>query len=419
MQKNTNRAVQNDGTGKPADTNCTYGFDLPFDRLALSTKKWEAEIERLDDPSLLCLGVAEMDFHTAPAVLDAIAKVTAQGHFGYPHKRQSYFDAITSFYERSYGWQLQPEWIDSHVGIYPSLQPLIEELTDPGDEIIYQPPVHHIFEEMIRCNDRIAVANPLSVTDGYYTMDMDGLSALVSDRTKMLLLCSPHNPVGRVWTQHELEDLSTFCIDHGIIIVTDEVYFGLINKGQSFIPMATISKEAAMNTVTLTSVSKSFNLTGLKHSLVIAQNPEFRRAFQRGIIRSNLHFGGCIFGQAATEAALTGGDDWRSALMNHIQSNFVFLQTRIKENFPQVIISQPQATYFAWLDLRCLDMTADRLKDVLEKEAHVVVTFGEPMGPGGEGHIRINLATTRQVLGDGLKRLVDALQKHSQTTPVR
>jgi len=380
-------------------------------RSDLNTIKWEANIERLKDPSLLCFGTAEMDFSTAPVVLDTITQIASRGHFGYPHKRQSYFDTIISFYDQKYGWKLEAEWIDSHVGIYTSMNLLIEELTEPGDEIIYQTPVHHT-EELIQRSQRVAVANPLCSRNGHYTMDMDGLAALVNNRTKMLLLCSPHNPIGRVWTRRELECLSRFCVEKGIILITDEVYFGLIKKGKNFVPMAAISEEASMNTITLTSVSKSFNLAGLKHSLVIAKNPEYRAAFRRGIVRSNSSFGGCIFGHAATEAALKDGDLWRASLMEYVHENFLHLQKYLQDSLPQVKIVQPEGTYFAWLDLRNLGVPEDRLKRVVENDARITVTFGEHMGPGGEGHIRINLATAKSTLNEGLKRLIQALLRH-------
>ena len=388
-----------------------FGFEVPLDRTGLSTKKWELELARRNDPSWLCFGTAEMDFRAAPVIRDAINRVAEAGHFGYPQKRDSYYQAIIDHFDRNYGWRINQSSIYSHVGIYPSMQPFIEGLTDPGDEIIFQSPVHHCFEEVIKANDRVALANPLKVENGRYVMDLEGLDAIVTDRTKLLILCNPHNPVGRAWTCTELEALSAFCLSRGIVILTDEVYFGLVKDGKKYTPFASLSDEAAMNSATLVSASKSFNLTGTKHSLVIVDNPKFREAFERGLAKSNLYFGGCIFGQAATEAALRGGDSWRHALMKYIEGNFALLRNRLNAALPAITVFDSDATYFAWLDMRGLGLSNDQIVQIIE-EARISVTPGKPLGPGGEGHIRINMATARTTLEAGLSRFVASFQKH-------
>ena len=392
-----------------------FGFEVPLDRTGLSTKKWELEQTNRNDPSWLCFGTAEMDFKAAPAVVDAINRVALAGHFGYPQKRDSYFKAIIDHFDRNHCWKIDQASIYSHVAIYPSMQPFIEELTKPGDEIVFQSPVHHCFEEVIRANNRVALANPLKVENGRYAMDLDGLAEIVTERTKMLLLCNPHNPVGRAWTREELEALNAFCLDHNIFVLTDEVYFGLVRKDKKYTPFGSLSEAAAMNSATLVSASKSFNLTGTKHSLVIIDNPDYRAAFERALAKNNLYFGGCVFGQAATEAALRGGDSWRYALMEYIEGNFVLLRDQLQDNLPEINVFEPEATYFAWLDMRGLGLTDGLIKQIIET-ARITVTHGEPLGPGGEGHIRINMATSRSTLQAGLSRFVEAFRKHLTTT---
>ena len=388
-----------------------FGFEIPLDRTGLSTKKWEFELSRRNDPSWLCFGTAEMDFKAAPAVQDAINRVAQTGHFGYPQKRDSYFEAIIGHFDRNHGWKINQDSIYSHVAIYPSMQPFFEELTEPGDEIVFQSPVHHCFEEIIRENGRVPLANPLRVENGRYVMDRDNLAEIVTERTRMLLLCNPHNPVGRAWSREELEALNDFCLARGIFVLCDEVYFGLVKKCRKYTPFASISNTAAMNSATLTSASKSFNLTGTKHSLVIIDNPKYRTAFERGLAKNNLYFGGCMFGQAATEAALRGGDSWRHALMEYIEGNFALLRETLSVALPDITVFDMDATYFAWLDMRGLGLPDDQINAIIE-EARISITPGKPLGPGGEGHIRINLATARSTLQTGLDRFVVAFQKH-------
>ncbi|MES2436221.1 MAG: PatB family C-S lyase [Pseudomonadota bacterium] len=388
-----------------------YDFDVPIDRSKLSTMKWEAEIARKNDSSLLCFGTAEMDFRSAPPILEAIRRVADSGHFGYPLKRHSYFEAITGFFQRRFSWRIEESWIASNVGIYPSMQPIIEEFSRSGDEIIYQPPVHQIFPEVIASANRVAVANPLRQVGGRYEMDFDDLASKITSRTKILLLCSPHNPVGRVWSRAELTRLHDICAAHNILVVSDEVYCGIIFPGVIFTPFAAVSPEASMNSITLVSASKSFNLTGLKHSLVIAENPRLREAYFDGLKRSNLHFGGCIFGQAATETAFRDCDDWSAALVDYIQGNLDHLRSFLRENLPEVGLTEPEATYFAWLDFSRLGLPDERLRMLLEDEAHVVIAPGSSLGQGGTSHVRLNLATSRVTLHQGLRQIAAACRR--------
>jgi cystathionine beta-lyase len=410
MSKNQTRATDRTATFD-ASTEDRYDLDKPLDRTGLSSAKWESEIARTGDPSLLCFGTAEMDYISASPICAALERVVKAGHFGYPFKRASYYEAISSHFRRHFDWTVKKEWIASGVGIYPSMQPIIEELTSPGDAIIYQPPVHHIFPEVIASAGRVALANPLVKRDGRYEMDFDDLTRKVTDRTRMILLCSPHNPVGRVWSREELTRLNSFCLEHGIIVVADEVYSRLVFKGVEFVPFATISRAASLNTITLTSASKAFNVTGLKHSLVITENPQFQDAYTRGLKRSNLYFGGDIFGQAAVEAAFRDCDDWSDAVTDYIEGNFAYLKSVVERDLSGVTVTVPEATYFAWLDFSSLGLPTDGLKSFFEGEAHVVVTLGEFLGQGGAGHVRFNLATARKTIEEGLDRIVTAYKR--------
>ncbi|MBP2369572.1 MalY/PatB family protein [Pseudonocardia parietis] len=383
-------------------------FDEVLPRHRLSTAKWEMEIARTGDPGILCFGTADMDFRSPPAVRRAIRDVADTGHFGYPFTPQSYYDAIVQHYARR-GWTVPEEWLSSHVGIYASMQPLIEILTRPGDGVVFQSPAHHIFEELIRANGRVPRINPLAAAGDTYTMDLDHLASVVDDRTRLLLLCNPHNPVGRVWTHSELLALHEFCASRDIRILADEVYYGLLYPGVSFTPMASISHSASMNTVTVTSASKSFNLTGLTHSLVICENRKILDAYHDELKKTNVYFGGSMMGIVATEAALRHGDDWLRSLMAYVGGNLDLLRSWAAEHAPGVRVHRPEGTYFAWLDCAAWGLDDEAVVEFLESAARIVVSPGHRLGPGGTGHIRLNLACPRSTLVAGLERLGAAL----------
>lgn len=386
-----------------------YDFDEILQREGLQTAKWESEFARKGRRTLLSFGTADMDFRSAPQIVETLQNVAASGHFGYPHKPPSYYEAAVGYLSRHFSWDIQPDWIQASTGIYASIQPLLEELTSPGDEVVYQPPVHHIFEELVRANGRIPVANPLVLQDGRYRMDFEHLERCMGPRAKLLLLCSPHNPVGRVWTREELESLHALCLRREVAVIADEVYSGLLYPGNVFVPMASLSPEASMNTVTLISASKGFNLTGLKHSLVISENPAFRAAYLAGQRRSNLYFGGSVFGHVATEVAFRECDSWSRQLMEYVVGNFEFLREFSKQFLAPVTVHQPEATYFAWMNWRFMALGPSELVGFFEDEADVIVTSGHALGAVGDGYIRLNLACPRAVLAQGLERIRDAL----------
>lgn len=384
------------------------------DRSGLCTAKWEMEFARKGRNSLLSFGTADMDFRSPRPVIQAIEQAAHRGHFGYPAKSAGYYEAILGYLQRRFDWRIEQEWLQSATGIYASMAALVLELTRPGDEIIYQTPVHHIFEELIRTNERVPVANPLKLVGGQYEMDLDHLTRAITARTKLLFLCSPHNPVGRVWTRIELTALHELCERRGIVVVSDEVYGGLLFPGVTFTPMASLSRSASLNTITVTSASKPFNTTGLKHSIVIAENERFRAAYLQGMRRTNMQYGGSLFGQVATEAAFRDGDEWSRQLMVLIARNFEATKNFLAEHMPVARMCQPQATYFAWIDCRFMGLSDADLVSFFEDEADIIVSSGQVLGPGGEGHVRLNLGCTQDVLVEGLQRIRRALGRRQQ-----
>lgn len=385
-----------------------YHFDEVLDRSKLSTMKWEAQFKRKNDDSLLCFGTADMDFKAAQPIIDALRQVVDAGHFGYPYKRASYYEAIIGWFKRKFNWELRPEWIANSISIYPAFQAFIEALTEPGDEIIIQTPVHYVFEHIITANGRSTIENPLHVKDGRYTFDLEDLQAKITAKTKMIILCNPQNPMGRVWTREELTAIVEICLRHGVIILSDEVYLGLTYRGYTHTPIASLSKEAAMNTITLASPSKSFNITGLKHSLVIAENPKFLELYKKELMKNDEHFGESLFGQAATEAAFAHCDDWIEQLMTYLADNYRTVLTFMNTHFPEVKVYEPEATYFVWMDFNFLGMSNAQLTSFFEDRARIIVNQGHSLGTGGSGFIRLNIGCPRQILEQGLQRIKKA-----------
>ena len=389
-----------------------YDFDQKLDRSKLHTMKWEYEQGRKRNPDLLCFGTAEMDFQAAPPILKAFQQVVDNGHFGYPYKREDYYQAVIGYFKRHCQFEIKKEWIANSVAIYPSFQSLIEGLSDPGDEVIFQTPVHFIFADIVRSLKRVPVENPLKETDGTYKMDFEDLKRKITHKTKLFLLCNPHNPVGRAWTAHELRALMEICIQHHILVISDEVYFGLVYPNKQYTPLASVSREASLNSVTCISPSKSYNLTGIKHSLVITENTEIMEKYKAELHKNNEFFGESIFGHAAVTAAFGECDQWSRELMEYIEGNYQLVRSFMSQHIPQVRVFSPEATYFLWMDFRFLGMSDEELTTFFEDDAQVEVSQGYSLGTGGSGFVRLNLATQRSILSQGLERIRKAYERH-------
>ncbi len=389
-----------------------YNFEQKLDRTKLHTMKWEYEQSRKQNPGLLCLGTAEMDFIAAPPIIEAFQEIVDQGHFGYPYKQEGYYDAVTGWFKRHCNYEVKKEWIANSVAIYPSFQGLIEAFSKAGDEVIFNSPVHLVFNDIVRSLNRIPVENPLKIENGTYVMDFADLEHKITARTKLFILCNPHNPVGRAWTPDELNNLMKICVRNHIIVISDEVYLGLVYRGKRYTPLMSVSKEAAMNSVTCISASKSFNLTGIKHSLVITENPVLLQKYRDELHKNNEFFGESIFGHAAIQAAFSACDEWTEALMDYIEGNYQTVVSYVKENMPDVKVYKPDATYFLWLDFSCLQISDEELTTFFEEKAEVIVSQGGSLGTGGSGFIRLNIATQTSIISECLTRVKRAYDRY-------
>jgi len=385
-----------------------YNFDEVIDRQPTSSLKWSYMGRLFGVEEALPMWVADMDFRSPQPVIDALRARVEHGIYGYPLRPPSYYQAIIGWLQRRHGWEIKREWLAYSPGVVPGLSLAINAYTHPGDKVIIQPPVYYPFFSVVKNNGRQLVENPLRLENNRYRFDLEGLQRLCDARTRLLILCSPHNPVGRVWDRNELTQLGELCLQHDIIVVSDEIHADLILKGYRHTPMAAISEVFAQNTVTLIAPSKTFNLAGLATAAAIIPNPRLHQLFTTALESFGAHSGN-IFGIVALEAAYTCGDDWLDQCLEYIQGNLEYLTAYLAEKIPKIKIIPPEGTYLVWLDCRELGLDKVALNDLFLKKAKVALDDGPIFGSGGEGFQRINIACPRAILTEGLQRIERAV----------
>lgn len=389
--------------------NRAYDFDRVIDRRGTSSLKWDFAERLAGRSGLTPLWVADMDFEAPAEIVQALHARAAHGIFGYTLEPDSWFDAAAGWLQRRHGWEVRREWMLPSPGVIPSLVFAILGLTEPGDGIIIQPPVYYPFPLRVGANGRRVVENPLKLSGSRWEMDLEGLEKVVDDRTRMLILCSPHNPVCRVWDRASLQGLADFCLRRGIVVVSDEIHNDLVMPGSRHIPFASLSNEAAAHSLTLVSATKSFNLAGLGGSLTVIPDAGLRARFdavQHAIAAGPAN----VFAAAAAEAAWRHGEPWLEELLAYLQANIRFLAGFLGESLPQVTLAPLEGTYLAWLDMRALMLSDDQIKAKLQGDARLWLDEGRKFGRGGEGFQRLNVACPRAVLADAAERLVRAFR---------
>lgn len=384
-----------------------YDFNRIIDRRSTRSYKWDQSEKLFGDKDILPLWVADMDFESPPAVQEAILRRVREGIYGYSVAGDSYKEAIAGWYRRRHDWEIQKDWISDSPGIVTSLSLSVELFSQPGDQVIVQSPVYYPFYDVIRMNDRKVAANPLKLEDGRYVMDYVQLEELMAGGAKLLLLCNPHNPGGRVWEREELLRLGELCLRHGVTVISDEIHCDMIMPGHKHIPFASLSPELSDITLTTLAATKTFNLPGLQTSYIVTSNPELKRRFDYKIKALSLHMSP-FFTPEAIEAAYNEGGEWLDELILHISGNADYAISYLAEHLPQVQPMQPEATYLLWIDCRALGLDADGLKQLMYREAKVAFNEGSVFGPEGQGHLRINLACARSLLTEALERFVRA-----------
>ncbi|WP_278717504.1 MalY/PatB family protein [Bacteroides caecimuris] len=378
-----------------------YNFDEIIPRRGTNSYKWDSA----GDADILPMWVADMDFRTAPPVVEALRKRVEHGIFGYVRVPDAYYAAVTNWFARRHDWQIEKEWIIYTTGVVPALSAVIKALTAPGDKVMVQTPVYNCFFSSIRNNGCGMIANPLIYRNGTYQIDFADLEQkAAAPNVKVLLLCNPHNPAGRVWTKQELTRIGDICIRNNVWVIADEIHCELVFPGHTYIPFASISHEFLMHSVTCTSPSKAFNLAGLQIANIISADTDMRMKIDKAINVNEV----CDvnpFGVEALMAAYNDSEEWLEELKQYLFANYSYLRAYFAEYLPEFPVSILEGTYLVWVDCSVLNQSSDEIvKTLLEKEK-LWVNKGSLYGETGEGFIRINIACPRQQLIEGLNRL--------------
>lgn len=380
-----------------------YDFNRIFDRENSGSVKWDLR-EIHDENDIIPMWVADMDFKSPAGIINALIERSRHGIFGYTHVGDSYKDAVTGWMKKRNSWLIDEEWITTTPGLIPALSIAIMAFTEPGDKIVIQPPVYHPFRKIITINNRTPVDNSLFHDNGVYTMDLAGLEDVFKKGASMIVLCSPHNPVGRVWAENELKQLAGLCLKYNVLIISDEIHSDLLIPGHEHTVLAGLSDKIAENTVTFTAASKTFNLAGLACSNVIISNSSLRKTFRKVIKTLSIGVPN-IFGLIATEAGYKTGEEWLEQLCLYIKSNNDYLKQFIRVNLPKIKITPLEGTYLSWLDFNDYSLPDEELSEILIKKAKVWLDNGPQFGKGGEGFQRLNLACPRKILEEALFRI--------------
>lgn len=385
-----------------------YDFDRIFDRENSGSVKWDLR-EKYHEQDIIPMWLADMDFKSPEGIINALVERSEHGIFGYTLVGESYKSAVLEWMKKRNEWFIDENWITTTPGLVAALGIALRAFSEPGDKIVIQPPVYYPFKKMISINKRVAAENRLLYKDGKYSMNFDRLEGILRDGVSMIVLCSPHNPVGRVWRRDELRQLADLCLKYDTLIISDEIHSDLLMPGYKHTVMAALSDEIADKTVTFTAASKTFNLAGLACSNVIISNAGLRKAF-RQVIESLSIGTPNIFGLVATEAAYRTGEKWLEELCGYIKTNYDFLAYFFKDRLQRIKVTPMEGTYLAWLDFNDFSLSDEMLTDTLIKEARVWLDNGPQFGKGGEGFQRLNLACPGKVLEKALFRIEKAFR---------
>ncbi len=380
-------------------------FDRVINRNDSLAIKYAARKAVFGREDILPMWVADMDFSSPEFVLDALRKRLEHPILGYTLRPESFYKAYQQWAKRRYGFEVELDWLTFSPGVVSALALSVLSYTEPGDKIIIQPPVYPPFFETVKGLGRELVINPLRRdVDGRYYINFDDLRTKVNQRTKLLIISNPHNPVGRTWTPDELEELAQIALENNLLIISDDIHADFVYKDYKYTPVASLSEQIAQITVIATSPSKTFNIPGLSTSVVIIPNDELRKKYNEKLKAAHLWLGN-IFGNIALETAYNNGDQWLDSLLLYLEQNVDYAVQFIRNNIPAIKVWRPEATFLLWLDFSATGMTHEQIKHKLINEARVGLNDGTDFGEQGEKFFRMNIAAPRAVITDGLERL--------------
>lgn len=388
-------------------TNMKYDFDKITQRCGTNSYKWDST----DDKEVLPMWVADMDFPTAPCIINALEKRVEHGIFGYTRVPEEYYDAVISWFSRRHHWKPRREWFIYTSGVVPALSAVIKALTNVGDKVLTLTPVYNCFFSSIRNNGCELDSCALRYEDNTFSIDYEDLERRAADpKTTLMLLCNPHNPSGRVWTREELRRIGDICIRNNVVVVADEIHCELVHPGFTYTPFASVSEEFQKHSVTCVAPSKAFNIAGLQIANIIVENDKWRQRIDKAININEV----CDvnpFGVIATIAAYNEGEEWLNQLLQYIHGNYLFFKDYCEEHLPQLPVAPLEGTYLAWMDCRSLGIPSEELEEELMKEAKLWLNAGSMYGKEGEGFMRWNLACPRQLVKEGLERFSQFVDK--------
>lgn len=386
-------------------------FDTVPNRRGTNCFKYDFAREMGMPEDVLPLWVADMDFPTAPAVLERLHALAEHGIFGYTGVKDAYFSAVHNWYAQRFGWETQRSWLVTTPGVVFAIAIAIRAFTQKGDAILIQQPVYYPFANKVTENDRQLVVNPLVLKNGRYEMDFADMERKIADNhVKMLLLCSPHNPVGRVWTKEELLRVGEICQKHGVLVVSDEIHADFTYAGHTHRVFASVKSKFADFTITCTAPSKTFNLAGLQNSNIFIPNRQLRHAYKKELSACGCGGTNCM-GMAACQAAYEAGADWLEQLKQYLAGNLAYVRQFLREKLPDIALIEPEGTYLVWLDLRKLGLTEQQQRQLIVQDAKLWLDTGTLFGQGGEGFERINIACPRATIEQAMQRLERAVHK--------
>lgn len=385
-----------------------YNFNKIIDRKDTNSKKWSYLKEVFNSEEVLPMWVADMDFKVPVEVTDALRKRVDHEIFGYTGIPKSFYTSISNWVKKRHNWDIKEEWIVMTPGVVMGLNLSLLSFTEKGDKVIIQPPIYPPFFSLIKKNKRVIVENPLKMDNLKFKMNLQDLEEKIDKETKMMFLCNPHNPGGKVWDKEVLEKLGEISLEKDLLIISDEIHSDIIFKGYKHTPIASLSKELENNTITLMAPSKTFNIAGLSTSVAIIPNNNLRKKFKSTI--ELLGVGGVnLFGVIAFEAAYNYGEEWLEQLLVYLEENLNYIDDYLKNEIPKIKLIRPEGTFLAWLDCRDLGLSDDELREFMIYKAKVGLNHGITFGKQGSGFQRLNFGCPRSILEEGLSRIKKAV----------
>lgn len=385
-------------------------FDVYIERRGTDCAKYDTAAQHGYRADILPLWVADMDFQAPACVLEALHKAVDHGIFGYSIQNKGYFPALQSWFFRNFGWKLEQQWLIQTPGVVFALSAAVRATTAPGDNVLVLPPVYYPFYRVIEDNGRNIIKSQLNYDGGRYTMDFaDIAEKLVRNRVKTMIFCSPHNPVGRVWTLEELQKLGRICKKHGVTVISDEIHCDFAFPEHPHTPFVKACPEMAENTIVCTAPSKTFNLAGLQVSNIVIPGEELRKRFQREMDIVSYH-GVNRLGAVAAQAAYEGGETWLDECKAYMRGNLDYVRAFLAERIPQIKLVEPEGTYLAWLDCSGLGLTEEKLDRLIVEKANLWLDAGSIFGAGAEQFQRIVLACPRSTLEKAMEQLEKAVK---------